>query len=98
MEDMAGLDGMMGLIPMAIGAGIVMKVTDHYFGQPQPQKKRSNMKINKNSITRAAGKQNAQLKRANKPVKLGAGNSNPDSSNIFKTVRKSMKGKNISSY
>ena len=98
MEDMAGLDGMIGLIPMAIGAGIVMKVTDHYFGQPQPQKKRSNMKINKNSITRAAGKQNAQLKRANKPVKLGAGNSNPASSNIFKTVRKSMKGKNISSY
>ena len=94
---MEGLDGMTGLIPMVVGAGVVMKVTDSMLGsQPQPKKRRSNMKINKNAISRAAGKQNAALKRANKPVKLGSGNSNPASSSIFKTVRKSMKGKKLS--
>ena len=100
MEGMAGLDSMTGLIPMVVGAGVVMKITDTMLG-PQSQvgrsqKRRSNMKINKTSIQRAAGKQNAQLKKANKPVKLGAGNSNPASSSIFKTVRKSMKGKKLS--
>ena len=104
MEGMAGLDGMTGLIPMVIGAGVVMKITDTMLGPnsqaAQSQKKapiRSReMKINKNAISRAAGKQNAQLKRAAKPVKMTKTNSDPSSSNIFKTVRKSMKGKKLS--
>jgi len=98
-----GLGGMTGLIPMVIGAGVVMKVTDMMLGPnsqaAQSQKKgtgKGKMKINKNAISRAAGKQNAALKKANKPVKLGSGNSNPASSNIFRTVRKSMKGKKLS--
>ena len=108
MEGMAGLDSMTGLIPMVVGAGVVMKITDTMLG-PQSQaaqsqkrvqrktsKRSGEMKINKNAISRAAGKQNAQLKKANKPVKLGSGNSNPASSSIFKTVRKSMKGKKLS--
>ena len=94
---MEGLDGITGLIPMVVGAGVVMKVTDSMLGsQPKPKKRRSNMKINKNSISKAAGKQHAQLKRANKPVKLGSGNSNPAASNIYRTVKKSMKGKKLS--
>ena len=38
---MDGLDGMTGLIPMVVGAGIVMKVTDSMLGsQPQPKRRR----------------------------------------------------------
>jgi hypothetical protein len=104
MEGMAGLDGMTGLIPMVVGAGVVMKITDTMLGpqsqaaksQKKSSKRRREMKINKNSIQRAAGQQNAQLKKAAKPVKMGSGNSNPASSNIFKTVKKSMKGKKLS--
>ena len=102
-----GLGGMTGLIPMVIGAGIVMKITDKVLGPnsqaAQSQKKSKKkapkrsgeMKINKDSITKAAGKQHAQLKNAAKPVKMTRGNSDPSSSNIFKTVKKSMKGKKL---
>ena len=105
---MEGLDGMTGLIPMVIGAGVVMKITDTMLGpksqaaqsqkkaQKKAPKRSGEMKINKNSIQKAAGKQHSQLKKANKPVKLGKGNSNPASSSIFQTVRKSMKGKKLS--
>jgi len=96
---MEGLDGMTGLIPMVVGAGVVMKITDSMLGSqskaPQPKQKGKKMKINKNSISKAAGKQHAQLKAAAKPVKVGKGNSDPASSSIFKTVKKSMKGKKL---
>ena len=100
MEGMAGLDSMTGLIPMVVGAGVVMKITDIMLGPKsqtgQSQKRRSDMKINKNSISKAAGKQHAQLKKAAQPVKMNRSNSDPSSSNIFKTVKKSMKGKKLS--
>ncbi len=34
--DGGGLDGMMGMIPMVIAGGIVMKMTDNMLGQRQP--------------------------------------------------------------
>jgi len=89
---------------MVIGAGVVMKITDTMLGpksqaaQSQTRRPRRSreMKINKNSIAKAAGKQHSQLKKAAKPVKMTKGNSDPASSNIFKTVKKSMKGKKLS--
>ena len=105
MEGMVGLDSMMGLIPMAIGAGIVMKVTDHALGQPQSQraqrpqskrKGRTNMKVTQKSIMKAAGSANKGLKKAAKPIKLGKGNSDPSGTSVFKAVRRDLAGKKLS--
>jgi len=108
MEGMGGLDGMTGLIPLVIVGGVVMKITDTMLGpksqaaqsqkrvQKKAPKRSGKMKINKTSIAKAAGKQHAQLMKAAQPVKMTKGNSDPSSSSIFKTVRKSMKGKKLS--
>lgn len=58
MEDMAGFDAMAGLIPMVVGAGVVMKVTDSMLGsQPQPKRtRRKNMSGKINGSTKGLNK------------------------------------------
>mgnify|MGYP003314480280 CR=1 FL=1 len=56
---MAGFDAMAGLIPMVVGAGVVMKVTDSMLGsQPQPKQRRrsKNMAGGINGTTKGLNK------------------------------------------
>ena len=61
MEDMAGFDSMAGLIPMVVGAGVVMKVTDSMLGsQQQPNQRRRSKKM-PNKINRSTKGLNKRL-------------------------------------
>ena len=56
MEGMDGMGGMAGLIPMVVGAGVVMKVTDSMLGsQPQPKRKRRSSKMARKGISNING-------------------------------------------
>lgn len=67
------LDALTGLIPVAIGAGIVMKITERTLGPTSPQKKRS--KQNMMGIYGVAKKARTRVKGAKvgfgTPSKLG---------------------------
>ena len=58
------LDGLTGLIPVAIAAGVVMKVTEKTLGPTHPQKKRSkNMLPGYGSLKRQVSKKKASSRK-----------------------------------
>ncbi len=58
------LDSLTGLIPVAIGAGIVMKITERTLGPTHPQKKRSkNMLPGYGSLKRQVSRKRASSRK-----------------------------------
>ena len=98
------LDSMMGLVPLAMGAGIVMTVTDRMLGDREPARPRrrnynrrqSNMayadKITGKDITKVAAKEGAKGGKSFRSVRLGKNSANPAGTKVHKAVKNSMKG------
>ena len=94
------LDSMMGLVPLAMGAGIVMTVTDRMLGDKEPARPRRNYnrrqstmpKVTGKSIVRVAAGEGARGGKNFKKVRLGKNSANPAGTKVHKAVRRSMKG------
>ena len=68
MEGMGGMEGMMGLLPMVVGAGVVMKVTDSMLGSQQQPQRQSRRTTTNRSKKMAKNKINGSTKGLNKKL------------------------------